>query len=284
MLKTTIDEQGVLIALITFNEVSNIPTLIDSIRQKHNLATILVVDGGSTDGTIEKVKDFQKKDEKIELVLQKRKLGIASAHIISFKYAVDNKFDFLVTMDADCSHNPEEIAHLLSATVNHDLVLGSRYCVGGNSEVAGVRDVISRSANFFASLIINRKIHEFTTSFRVFRVSIFSQLDVGTINSNGYSFFFKVVSAFSRQRVKIVEVPIIFRVRAHGSSKIPKLEIFQSLWQLSKIKFSRKFLSESVAYRHNPCHVCASNFRVRISKKNGSLISCLICGDLSSVN
>ena len=247
----------ILVATATLNESNNISELLSELSSTYPALDILIVDGGSSDNTIAQVVAEQVKNQNINYIVQEKRLGIASAHLLAYKYAITNKYDYLITMDADLSHDPKEITNFLKKLDNKiDLIVGSRYCTGGATDNSGYRYWISKGANVLAARIIGGKLSEYTTSFRMFRVESLSQIDTGLIDSKGYSFFFRVINAFVKSGFSVGEVPIHFNERKHGKSKIPKFEIIRSLVQLLRITFPNPRINSQLIYSYENCMVC----------------------------
>lgn len=289
--------EKILIATATLNESNNISELLFEISSNYPTLDILIVDGGSSDNTIAQVIAEQERNKKINYLVQEKRLGIASAHLLAFKYAITNKYDYLITMDADLSHDPKEIVNFLEKLdPKFDLIVGSRYCAGGVTDNSGYRYWISKGANVLAAKIIGGNLSEYTTSFRLFKVKSLSQIDTGLIDSKGYSFFFRVINAFVKSGFNVGEVPIHFNERKYGKSKIPKFEIVRSLGQLLRIPFTNPRINRNLIYNYENCDSCRSNFIIGVNRNsshvrdqneskleivpNSTITYCCKCGDL----
>lgn len=257
----------ILIATATLNESNNISELLSKLTTNYPVLDILIVDGGSSDNTIAQVIAEQEKNNNITYIVQEKRLGIASAHLLAFKYAITNKYQYLITMDADLSHDPKEITNFLNKLDSKlDLIVGSRYCAGGATDNSGYRYWISKGANVLAARIIGGKLSEYTTSFRLFKVESLGQIDTGLIDSKGYSFFFRVIHAFVKSGFSLEEVPIHFNQRKHGNSKIPKFEILRSLVQLFRIPFTNPSINSQLIFSYEKCQKCKSNFVIGVNE------------------
>lgn len=221
---------------------------------------MLVVDDSSPDGTGVVVKTLQKKYPRLKLVTRPRKRGIGSAHKYALLYSINNDYDYLVTMDADFSHDPAFIPDLLAASGPNVFVTGSRYCEGGRSDYTGYRDFVSRMGNFAARTLLNLPLRELTTYFRVFDVASLRRLPLRYVHSEGYSYGVQLVYYLRKQEVELREVPIHFVDRLHGASKIPRWQIVVSafdlllIWARRIVKMGRD-LSPDIFVKDR-CSVC----------------------------
>lgn len=227
----------ILIFTATYNEYRNIKILLDKINKLKLQLDILVVDDKSNDGTLAFLKNYSKKNFK--LIIRKRKMGLDTAHKLAFKYARNNKYDYLITMDADLSHNPKVIKKIINLLRTYSFVIGSRYISGGKCDLRGFRYFISYLGNAFIKYFLNINSHEFTTSYRGFNLTKLKRLDVNKIKSSGYSFFMETVFLINKLNIKVHEIPIHFQSRFSGESKIAKIEIFRTLFNVFRLKFFR---------------------------------------------
>ena len=227
----------ILIGTATYNEVTNIEILINKINNLELNLDIIIVDDSSPDGTSKKIKELKTKFSNIILIKRKNKTGLDTAHKIIFKYANNNKYRYLITLDADLSHDPELIKVFLKKIKNYDTVLGSRYIKGGKNELTGWRFLISKCGNLIIKKILNSKLNEFTTSYRCFDLKKLKNFNLKKVKAKGYSFFMNTVYLLEKNNYNIKEIPIKFHQRKKGKSKIPKIEIFRTILNLFIIKF-----------------------------------------------
>jgi len=230
-----------LVFTATYNEVENIPLLCKQILNLDSGYDMLVIDDNSPDGTGRVLDELAATHPRLKVVHRPNKLGLGSAHEWAMEYAENMHYESLVTMDADFSHNPNDIPRLLTALDGHDFVTGSRYMKGGSCNYSGYRRIISILANWGARRLLGVSLHEMTTSFRVFRVDFLRRVDLGEIKANGYSFFMEIVFRLSRVGARMTELPICFEDRRAGSSKIPPFEIFHGLSHLLYLTGLRLF-------------------------------------------
>ena len=228
-----------LIFSATYNEAENIGLLCCCIIGLNAGYYLLVIDDNSPDGTGRLLDELAAANPRVKVVHRAGKLGLGSAHEWAMEYAKSMHYEALVTMDADFSHNPNDIPRLLQALDGHDFVTGSRYMKGGSCNYSGYRRVVSIWANWGARRLLGISLHEMTTSFRVFRVEFLRLVDLGAIKSNGYSFFMEIVFRLSRVGARMTEIPICFEDRRAGASKIPPFEIFNGLRHLLYLTWLR---------------------------------------------
>lgn len=224
-----------LVFTATYNEAENIENLINQIINVQDNISLLIIDDNSPDKTYEIIEKHSKKNKNIKLIKRESKLGLNSAHILAYEYAVKNNFNNLITMDADFSHDPKEITKILRLLKENDFVLGSRYTDGGSNDQKFIRYMLSYLGNKFIKLISRVDSTEFTTSFRGFNIKSLKNFHLNEIKANGYSFFMETVIEINRRNFKCKEFPIHFKDRKFGNSKIPKIEIFRTLFNLFKI-------------------------------------------------
>tara|TARA_Y100000816_G_scaffold230183_1_gene175344 strand:- start:596 stop:1303 length:708 start_codon:yes stop_codon:yes gene_type:complete len=226
------NEKKILVFTATYNEKENIEKLILNIIEKLPLASIFIIDDNSPDGTSEVIKELQTKFKNLELLVRNKKSGLDSAHKVAFEYARKNNFNYLITMDADYSHDPEELGKFVENLASNSFVLGSRYVDGGKCLMKGSRLIISYLGNKLIKIVSGIKSNEFTTSYRGFDLDKLENFDMNNVNYKGYSFFMGTIFELSKINVAIKEIPIVFKDRSEGMSKIPRFEIFRTLKNL----------------------------------------------------
>lgn len=224
--------ERILVFTTCYNERENIGLMIDQLVASVPGADLLVVDDNSPDGTWEIIKDKQKHYKNLYSTRRPRKLGIGSAHKYAIFYAIRERYDTLVTLDADFSHDPKKIPDMLSMHESNTFITGSRYCKGGTSDYTGYRDTVSRLGNVVARTVLGMKLKELTTYFRVFDVESLRRLPLRHINSSGYSYGVELVYYLRKCGVELREFPIHFSDRTRGASKIPRMQIFASAFDL----------------------------------------------------
>ena len=227
----------ILIFTATYNEYRNIKILLEKINNLKLQLDILVVDDNSNDGTLSFLKSYSKKNFK--LIVREKKMGLDTAHKFAFQYARKCKYNYLITMDADLSHDPKVIKKIINLLDVCPFVIGSRYIRGGKCDLKGFRYFLSYLGNIFIKYFLNINSNEFTTSYRGFNLVKLKRLNISTIKSSGYSFFMETIFLINKLNIKIHEIPIHFQSRFSGNSKIAKIEIFRTLFNVLRLKFFR---------------------------------------------
>jgi dolichol-phosphate mannosyltransferase len=229
---------NLLIVIPTYNEKDNVGPLIEEIG-KHIQTDILVIDDSSPDGTADIVRQAQKTKPFIHLIQRSGKMGLASAYLQGFRYAIDNHYDLVFEMDADFSHNPKYLPHFIGRLKDADLVIGSRYIPGGGvRNWSRLREMISRGGNLYARLILEIPIKDITGGFKGFRVQALKQFDLDKITSEGYSFQIEMNYLFYKNGFQVEEIPIVFEERREGQSKMSKKIFLEALKQVWKFRLS----------------------------------------------
>jgi dolichol-phosphate mannosyltransferase len=229
-----------LVFTATYNEFQNIKILLNKINKLKIPLDILVVDDNSKDGTREFLNQYAKKKKFFKLIVRNEKLGLDSAHKLAFNYAKKNKYKKLITMDADLSHDPAVIRKFIKLLQHKPFVIGSRYIHGGKCDLEGFRFYISYFGNFFIKFFLNINSNEFTTSYRGFDLKKLSRLNINEIKSKGYSFFMETIFKIHKLNVPIYQIPIHFSSRYSGRSKISKIEIFRTFFNVLRLKLLYK--------------------------------------------
>ena len=225
-----------LVFTATYNEVQNIKKLISLVYKNFPKADILVIDDNSPDLTYKLLKKLKKKYKNLKIKLRDKKYGLDSAHKFAYDFAKKNGYVKLITMDADLSHNPIEIKKIVRLLDKSEFVIGSRYIKGGKCELPLLRYLISFFGNKFIKFFLGIKCNEFTTSYRGFNLIKLKNFSLKKIKSKGYSFFMETVYLINKKNFKITEIPIKFKNRIYGKSKIPKIEILRTFFNAIRLK------------------------------------------------
>ena len=216
-----------LIIIPTYNELANAPILIERIFKHIPDAHILIIDDGSPDKTGEKIKEIQSKYLSTLFLLERAsKSGLGSAYRTGFAWGLERGYEELIEMDADLSHRVRDLKKMIEAKElqpNTDLVIGSRWMPGGKTENwSKSRELLSRAANLYVRAMLGMGVKDSTAGFRIYSSSILKKLNLEAIKSEGYSFQIEMTRAVHKLGGKIIEVPITFRERENGVSKMSK--------------------------------------------------------------
>lgn len=231
-----------LIIIPTFNELDNIRKMIPDILGRYDNVDILIVDDDSPDGTGVFVEQLTRESNRIKLIKRAGKMGLGTAYIAGFKYALQNGYDYIFEMDADFSHDPKEIGNFLEAIKNYDLVLGSRYKTGVNVINWPMRRLmLSYFANSYTRFVTGLPVRDATGGFKCFRRKVLESIDLDSIKSNGYAFQIEMTFKAYRKGFKIVEIPIIFTDRFHGTSKMSKKIVREAVLMVWKLRIRNTF-------------------------------------------
>tara|TARA_B100001121_G_C18551346_1_gene555629 strand:+ start:201 stop:899 length:699 start_codon:yes stop_codon:yes gene_type:complete len=226
----------ILISTATFNESKNIEIFLKKIISLKIKLDILVVDDNSPDGTSRKITKFKSKYKNIFLIKRSKKMGLDTAHKKIYQYALNKRYDFLITMDADLSHDPKIITKFLKYIKFYDFVTGSRYVKNGRNDLKGYRFFLSKYGNKFIRFMLGINLNEFTTSYRCYNLRKLKGFHLNRVKAKGYSFFMNTIYLLNKMGHSIKEIPIIFHQRTQGKSKIPKIEILRTLIYVLWIK------------------------------------------------
>ena len=222
----------ILVFTATYNEKENIKKLITLIFKHCSNANVLIIDDNSPDKTAEEIELLKNEFKNISLIKRDSKLGLDTAHKFAYKYALDKGYDYLITMDADLSHDPAELTNFISSLETYPFVIGSRYAPGGKCLMKGRRLLMSKYGNILIKLVLRINCNEFTTSYRGFDLKKLGSFNLDSVKASGYSFFMKTIFEISKRKIEIKEIPITFKDRSQGYSKLPRIEIFRTLLNL----------------------------------------------------
>ncbi|MDI6757676.1 MAG: polyprenol monophosphomannose synthase [Endomicrobiia bacterium] len=223
----------------TYNEKENIAGIIERIIALGAGFDILVIDDGSPDGTGDVVAAISELNPSVKLLRRPGKVGLASAYITGFGYALDRGYDAVFTMDADFSHNPDYMPKMLDKLSDSDYVVGSRYVAGGGTRGWPLRrKIISRFGNIYARAVTDIGVRDLTSGFACIKTEVLRSVGISDIKTEGYGFLIEMKYRSSRAGFKVSEYPIIFTDRAAGKSKISKSIIFEAMLLVWKLRFS----------------------------------------------
>ncbi|WP_131740244.1 polyprenol monophosphomannose synthase [Actinomadura roseirufa] len=213
----------VLVIIPTYNERDNIEGITRRVRESAPEVDVLVVDDASPDGTGALADAMAAADERVRVLHRTGKQGLGAAYIAGFRWAAEHGYDVMVEMDADGSHQPEELPRLLAALRDADLVIGARWVPGGKVlNWPKRREALSRGANTYARLMLGIHLHDSTGGFRAFRAATLDKIGLDGVESRGYCFQIDLALRALHQGLRVVEVPITFVERVHGTSKMSR--------------------------------------------------------------
>mgnify|MGYP000082454503 CR=1 FL=1 len=226
----------------TYNERKNIQLLVKKVLDPNPDYHLLVVDDNSPDGTAELVKDLQKSYSNLHLEVRPGKAGLGTAYLFGFKWALENGYEAIVQMDADLSHDPNDVPRLVSELKDNDLVIGSRYCDGVSVVRWPIRRLIlSYGANLYSRIITGMPIKDATGGFKVWRRIVLESIELGKVRSNGYSFQIEMNFRSWRKGFKIIEHPIIFIDRTIGESKMSRAIMYEAIFIVWRLRIWKLF-------------------------------------------
>ena len=224
----------VAVIMPTYNERENVEPVAARLRRAVPGADLLIVDDNSPDGTGELADKLAAGDSQVHVLHRPGKAGLGAAYIAGFQWALGRGYGAVVEMDADGSHQPEELPALLSALEGADLVIGSRWVPGGTVENwPKSRELLSRSANVYTRLALGIKIKDATAGFRVYRAATLRRIPLAEIESQGYCFQIDLALRTVRAGLTVAEVPIKFVERVHGSSKMSRAVVTEAFWRVA---------------------------------------------------
>ncbi|MEA2106902.1 MAG: polyprenol monophosphomannose synthase [Bacteroidota bacterium] len=240
-----------LVIIPTYNEKENIEKMITYIFSLSIPFELLIIDDHSPDGTADIIKEIQKKfPEKLHLIEREGKLGLGTAYITGFNWAIDYKYDYIFEMDADFSHNPDDLIRLYKACAEDgaDLAIGSRYISGVNVVNWPMgRVLMSYFASYYVRLITGMKIRDTTAGFKCYKRKVLESIKLDKIKLKGYAFQIEMKFTAWKLGFNIVEIPIIFTERQEGASKMSGGIFNEAIWGVIKMKvnsFFRKYKKE----------------------------------------
>lgn len=229
-----------LVIIPTYNEKNNIEKLIPQILKVDERINVLIVDDNSPDGTGDVADELKIQfQDRVFVIHRKGKLGFASAYIEGFQLALKMNVDYLITMDADFSHNPQHLPDIIEEFKDSDVVVGSRYLHGTVSVVNWPikRLILSKLANFYVRTFTGLKINDCTSGFVGYKQQVLEKIGIENILSDGYSFLIEMKYRAQKKGYKLGEIPIIFEERRLGQSKMSKKIIFEALFRVWQLKF-----------------------------------------------
>ena len=226
----------------TYNEKKNIQQLVDLVLGENPEFHLLIVDDNSPDGTGDRVKSLQNTYENLFLETRSKKSGLGTAYIFGFKWALENKYENIIQMDADLSHNPKDLPRMVKNLKNNDVVIGSRY-INGISVVNWPlrRLMLSYGANAYSRIITGMPIMDGTGGFKAWKAKVLSDIDLDSVKSQGYSFQIEMNFRAWVKSYIIKEIPIIFSDRTIGQSKMSKTIVYEAIFMVWRLRIWKLF-------------------------------------------
>jgi dolichol-phosphate mannosyltransferase len=229
-----------LVIIPTYNEIDNISAIIPEVLRQDAGLDVLVVDDNSPDGTAQAVRDLTEFDRRVYLLERPGKMGLGSAYIAGFHWAIAERYPLVFEMDADFSHNPNSLPEFLEAVRDTDVVLGSRYLHGVTVVNWPLRRlVLSVGANLYARIVTGLPVKDCTGGFKCFRREVLEAIPLDRIRSDGYSFQIEVNWHLWKRGFRIHEIPIVFVDRRIGISKMSRRIIWEATWLVWKLRFQK---------------------------------------------
>ncbi len=229
-----------LVIIPTYNEIENIERMLKTVLALSADLEVLVMDDGSPDGTGQAVKGMQLEDPRIHLIERPGKMGLGSAYVTGFRYALKEGFDYIMEMDADFSHNPADLLRLLETATKYDLVIGSRYCQGVNIiNWPFKRLLISYFASKYVRIITGMPVKDPTGGFKCFNRKVLEAIDLRKILSDGYAFQIEMNFRAWCKGFRIKEIPIVFTERINGVSKMSRHIVWEAAWMVWRLQLMK---------------------------------------------
>ncbi len=228
-----------LVIVPTYNERFNIARLIPAILAQDPCLEVLVVDDASPDGTGAIVDEITEGNQRVNVIHRSAKLGLGTAYLTGFRWALERRYDLVFEMDADFSHNPERLPEFLEAIREADVVLGSRYQNGHVNVVNWPmsRLFLSYAANVYARAVTGLPIFDTTGGFKCFRRNVLESIDLSSVKSNGYAFQIEMSFRAWKRGFRLVEIPIVFVDRTEGESKMSKRIVREAVWMVWRLRW-----------------------------------------------
>jgi len=226
-----------LVVIPTYNEADNIPRLLPAVLSQSPILDVLIVDDGSPDGTADLVRQVQAGSDRVPLVVRSGKMGLGTAYVEGFRFALQRGYEYVFEMDADFSHDPAEITNFLQEAERTDLVIGSRYTNGVRVLNWPInRLLLSYFANVYTRFMIGLPLHDATGGYKCYRRRVLEKIDLSRIHSNGYAFQIEMSYKAWKKGFRLTEIPIVFHDRRSGQSKMSRSIVYEAIWMLWKLR------------------------------------------------
>jgi dolichol-phosphate mannosyltransferase len=238
-----VPEERALVIVPTYNEAENFPLIVPRILEQDERIDVLVVDDNSPDGTGRMADEMAAENPRVHVLHREGKLGLGTAYLNGFDWALERDYEFILEMDADGSHDAKHLPEFLAAIEDADLVLGSRYLKGRVTVVNWPmsRLLLSYFANIYARVVTGHRLYDATGGFKCFRRRVLEAIDLDAVHSNGYSFQIEMSFRAWRKGFRIVEIPIVFVDRVEGTSKMSGGIVREAVWMVWLLRLKRLF-------------------------------------------
>ena len=231
------DTRSALVIIPTYNERENLPSIVPLVLEQDARLEVLVVDDGSPDGTGALADSIAAREPRVHVLHRKGKLGLGTAYIAGFRWAIERGYALVFEMDADFSHDPRHLPEFLALVDELDVVIGSRYMRGVTVVNWPMgRLLLSWLANWYARIVTGLAIHDLTSGFKCYRRRVLERLDLDAIRSNGYAFQIETVFRAWHAGFRVGELPIVFVDRHSGTSKMNRRIIIEAFWLVWKLR------------------------------------------------
>lgn len=229
------------VILPTYNEAENLERIVGAVLERlPAYGRVLVVDDSSPDGTGEIADRLASAEDSVDVLHRPRKEGLGPAYLAGFRLALDDGADRIIEMDADFSHDPADLPRLIQATEEADLAIGSRYVSGGGvTDWGPMRRFISRGGSAYSRLALGLPVRDLTGGFKCYRRPVLETINLDTIEARGYAFQVETTYRAIRAGFRVVEIPITFKDRADGSSKMSGSIVAEAMWRVPAMRFRR---------------------------------------------
>lgn len=235
-------ERG-LVVIPTYNEAMNLPQIVPQVLAQDPRLEVLVIDDNSPDGTGAIADRLASENPRVHVVHREGKLGLGTAYITGFRWALERDYEYVFEMDADFSHDPAHLKDFLKAIPGADMVVGSRYLKGRVTVVNWPigRLMLSYFANVYARWLTGLRVWDLTAGFKCFRRTVLEAIDLSAVRSNGYAFQIEMSFRAWRKGFKLVEIPIVFADRTDGQSKMSRAIVREAIWMVPRLRLQAWF-------------------------------------------
>jgi dolichol-phosphate mannosyltransferase len=231
------------VCLPTYNERENIEAMVGALLERLGPGDrVLVIDDNSPDGTGELADAIAAREPRVSVLHRPEKQGLGPAYLAGFRRALADGAELVLEMDADFSHNPEDVPRLIAATADADLVLGSRYVPGGRIENWGaLRRFVSRAGSLYAQVLLLAPVRDLTGGFKCYRREVLQAINLDEVRARGYAFQIETTYRALRKGFRVAEIPITFVDREEGHSKMSRAIVFEAIWRVPRLAAAALF-------------------------------------------